>query len=399
MDRKPTRRPVGELSTPGASSHSLPPTSPTSTTRSRDPLDPGPYQDEDPPDDLPPSYTGPTPSATPINSRPPPPPSSIPGSIPIDFSLYRIPGATLSKDLDTLTITDPAYSISAPALLKLLRRHAKLPPHPQIRITGKGALSYNPNSTDFDIRISMLRYFVHPPDSGDSAWNFVTLLNDSAPGWRGGREPSTVPIVKGGLEEWVARYVGEPIKEKSFTLTKTVTNWNTTYLEGQIRNLIASTGYKGDLSITFPVTHSKLVVESVPARPWYQALAAVFQPNQTRRFEVMTAVWPYAALAPEEAHGSSNQWAVKSEMQFWAEWKDVLHAAVLDRKRGWLTLEDHIEWAMGVGWEGKSKTGLIFEDGAIAQVGNEFTNIAIRSVNYDMWAVHEFGGNYFTHVE
>jgi len=139
-------------------------------------------------------------------------------------------------------------------------------------------------------------------------------------------------------------------------LTKFVDNWNTAYLEGQIRNLIASTGYKGDLSITFPITHSKLVVESNPDKPWYQALASAFQPSQKRQFEVMTAVWPYAALSADEAHGSGNQWAVKSEMQFWAEWKDVVHAAVLDRRIGWLTLEDHMEWAMGTGWEGRKKT-------------------------------------------
>jgi len=106
------------------------------------------------------------------------------------------------------------------------------------------------------------------------------------------------------------------------------------------------------------VTHSKIVVETTTSRPWYQVLADAFQPSQTRRYEVVTAVWPYAALAPEYASGKGNSWAVKSEMQFWTEWKDVLHCALLERRIGWLSMEDHIEWAMGTGWDDKKQTRL-----------------------------------------
>lgn len=144
---------------------------------------------------------------------------------------------------------------------------------------------------------------------------------------------------------------------RSFTLNKQVTNWNTAYLDGQIRSLIASTGYKGKLSITFPVTHSSLVVQGPKAKQaWYEVFTEVFKPKNSRRYEVVTVVWPYAALATEDASGQGNAFAVKSETQFWSEWKDVLKSAILDRHRGWLTIEDHMEWAMGNGWEGKKQT-------------------------------------------
>lgn len=145
--------------------------------------------------------------------------------------------------------------------------------------------------------------------------------------------------------------------EDSFTLTKQVTNWNTDYLEGQIRSLVASTGYKGKLLITFPVTHSALVVQGPKdSKAWYEHIADVFKSKNSRRYEIVTAVWPYSALAADDASGQGNAWAVKSEMQFWNEWKDVIKVAVLDRRNGWLSLEDHMEWAMGNGWEGKKQT-------------------------------------------
>lgn len=134
-------------------------------------------------------------------------------------------------------------------------------------------------------------------------------------------------------------------------------NWNTDYLEGQIRTLIASTKYTGKLSVTFPVTHSNLTVHPPKNKAWYAAIAAAFTPAQTRRYQVVTAVWPYAALAPGDAGGQGNEWAVKSEMQWWSDWKDVLKLAVLGKRKGWLTAEDQMEWAMGLRYEVRKETG------------------------------------------
>lgn len=161
-------------------------------------------------DDLPPTYTGPSPSSsrTPTSA-----PSSSVGPaaalVPIDFSLYPIPGAILSKDRTTITVNDPKYSFNTQALLDLIQTQSKLPPHPQIRIVGEDF------SQRFDIRISMLRYIVRPPDSrGSSNWNYVKLIGNGEVGWRGGREQSTFPAPNAGLKGWVSRYTGDDVKNK-----------------------------------------------------------------------------------------------------------------------------------------------------------------------------------------
>lgn len=221
----------------------------------------------------------------------------------------------------------------------------------------------------------MLPYLVRAPDArGSAGWQYVKMIGDNETGWRGGKLESQMPTVKGGLDEWVSRFIMEEIKNKryvyafkylrehhlkctSFALTKQVTNWNTDYLEGQIRSLVASTGYKGRLSIEFPVTHSSLVVQApTNSKAWYEAIADVFKAKNSRRYEVIAAVWPFAALASDEASSQGNAWAVKSEMQFWAEWKDVLKSAVLEGRKGWLSVEDHVDFAMGNGWEGRKQT-------------------------------------------
>jgi len=208
MDRKqpiqlpPSRAPVSLASSPMSSVASLPSL--------------GQHDDDDAiirnvEQDLPPSYTGPLPSSStaPAPTLPLVTDVSIASAIPVDFSLYRIPGAKLSKDHITITINDPKYSISPQSLLDLMLAQSKLPPHPQIRITGKR----DGFGTDFDIKISMLRYIVRPPDArGSSTWNYIKLLNNGELGWRGGKEQTTLPSSKGGLKAWVARFVDDDNK-------------------------------------------------------------------------------------------------------------------------------------------------------------------------------------------
>lgn len=43
-------------------------------------------------------------------------------------------------------------------------------------------------------------------------------------------------------------------------LERKVINWDTSYINEQIHALIASTGYRGTVEVTFPITYSKVVV-------------------------------------------------------------------------------------------------------------------------------------------
>jgi hypothetical protein len=123
---------------------------------------------------------------------------------------YWVSEAKLSKDQTTVVTTSPKYNWSAPDLKRLLDRHVTLPPHPQIRIVGK-----HNSSVDFDIKLSMLRYITRSAADGPS-WNYVRIAGDSELAFRGGKVENTVPIVKGGLEEWVNRFVAEESKEKRY---------------------------------------------------------------------------------------------------------------------------------------------------------------------------------------
>ena len=48
----------------------------------------------------------------------------------------------------------------------------------------------------------------------------------------------------------------------SFSLQREVVNWDTTYLESQIRVLIENLNYVGEVTVTFPLHHYKVVVAS-----------------------------------------------------------------------------------------------------------------------------------------
>ena len=215
MSEKRSRKPIrgGNSSPPNASPSSL--TSPSATAP---PSSSAPaliaVANED---DLPPSYTGPSQSSISIPTTASPQTSpTVPGMPPVDFSLYRIPGAVVSKDLMTCTTNIAQYSWSASALLDLLQTQSKLPPHPQIWI--RGTREGFGNEFDFDIRISMLRYITREPDSrGGSGWNYVKLIEPSEMGWRGGKQESRAPHLRGGLKEWISRFVAEESKDKRYS--------------------------------------------------------------------------------------------------------------------------------------------------------------------------------------
>lgn len=163
--------------------------------------------------DLPPSYTGPSQPTSPGPSRTLTSTGAVlqPGMPPVDFKAYRMAGVSLSKDKMIYATNMPHYSQSPQALADLIQAHAKLPPHPQIRITAKSEGGGN----HFDIRISMMRYIVRAPDArGSAGWQYVRTIGEGELGWRGGKQTGVQPVVKSGLDEWISRYVMEEIKDK-----------------------------------------------------------------------------------------------------------------------------------------------------------------------------------------
>lgn len=139
----------------------------------------------------------------------------------------------------------------------------------------------------------------------------------------------------------------------SFTLERTVTHWNTSYLEAQIRNLATATKYRGNLSVTFPIAHSKVTIlhGRAPAKdkdpkPWKEKLLKKHPSGpQTQSYEVLQSVWPYASGLPGE--GQIRHFSAQSEETWWQVWKAPIRNAMLEKRRGWVTVEDWTTAIMG----------------------------------------------------
>lgn len=124
--------------------------------------------------------------------------------------------------------------------------------------------------------------------------------------------------------------------DTSLTFERTVTNWNTTLLEARIRTLLVNLKYKGNLEITFPVTHSKIVVVAPPA------------PADFVLFARTGKSWPYANRIDEQtadqgnSDGNARVCTTQSENDWWQIWNGAIASAVLDKRVGWVETKDVI---------------------------------------------------------
>jgi hypothetical protein len=177
--------------------------------------------------------------------------------------------------------------------------------------------------------------------------DYLRCVSSGEKALRGGYEPSIEPDVgEGGLDEWARRFVDDQATVKIFTLERVVANMDLNWLEGQIRSLIASTEYKGLVTVSFPVTHSRVVVQNPDkVNKLFTAVTALFAGK--RKYEVVRSVWPFAT----HPHGEQGRkCVVQSEETWWNEWKDPIKYAVATKRNGWVTNEDKLEAIMeGVG--------------------------------------------------
>ena len=291
----------------------------------------------------PPPYSGPTTDIQlpPGQRRNRHGPQFYPGLPKVDYQLYSPPLFELSADCTTLSSKAQYLSESATALVDLIRSQASIPPKPQIHIVG----SRN-RKADFDIKFNLMSTII--PDDPKQRMDYVRCVGNGEVAYRGGVKPDVLPEVgDGGLEEWCRRFVEDPAQVKSFTLNRVVANLDTPWIEGQLRSLIASTGYKGVVTITFPVTHARVVVQS-PDRVnrFFTSVTTLFAGKN--KYEVVQAVWPFAT----SRNGTDGRRCiVQSEAVWWREWRDSLKYAVATKRRGWVTNEDKLEALM----EGKGK--------------------------------------------
>jgi hypothetical protein len=289
----------------------------------------------------PPPYSGPS-STSQVNlpQRPGPKgPQRYPGLPQLDYRLYSPPLFELSADRTTIKSTAPYLSSNATALVALVRAQSTVPPKPQVHISGKR------RNFDFAIKLNLMPLLV--PDDARGRMDYIRCVGEGELAMRGGQKPALEPEVgDGGLEEWARRFVEDQGAVKSFMLERVVANMDVEWLEGQIRSMVAGMGYKGHVTVTFPVTHAKVVVQN-PDRvnKLFTSVTTLF--SGKRKYEVVKAVWPFATHKNGEP---GRKCVVQSEETWWREWRDPIKYAIATKRNGWVTNEDKLEAIMeGVG--------------------------------------------------
>lgn len=131
----------------------------------------------------------------------------------------------------------------------------------------------------------------------------------------------------------------EYLQYPRFTITRTVSNWNISLLDGRLRSLLASLKYHGRISITFPSTHS--IVTISPPSTFFSRLVSLVK--DAAHYSNVRSVWPYADVADG---ATPRQCAVQDEEKWFADWSNVIARGILTGKTGWVTLDDLMEDAV-----------------------------------------------------
>lgn len=273
---------------------------------------------------------------------------TLPGYGSINFPNFIPSNASLSDDQTTVTLYSPKLCSNPIALGKFLQEQAALPPKLSIRIRG----THSSNTAmakviDFDLSLNMMPLLI--TQNATQSLHYIGLIGEGEEAYRGGstKTMKSSPADPKNINQWIHKFCTDTAKNKNFTLVRVVTNLNTSYLEGQIRNLLASAAYRGHLTVDFPTTYSVTVVSTASPGLFGINFSALL--GGTHRYEVTRAVWPYAN-APSGFEG--RRCAVTSEEVWWGTWKEAIQSAALARRQGAVTLEDRVEVAMNPPREG-----------------------------------------------
>ncbi len=304
-----------------SSPHSLPSPAYTTGPTPRSPTPP-PYSGPSTPAQEPSPDQSNAPGLVPTaNGGPPKPPPRYPGLPHLDYRLYNPPLFDLSQDKTTIKSSVPYLSTNASALAALIRQQATVPPKPQVHIVGRrGAAPTASGRVDFDIRLNLMSLLV--PEDPRRRMDYLRCVGPGEVAFRGGTKPSTQPEVEGegGLEAWAEKFVADSGSVKQFVLERGVVNLDFDWLEGQIRSLVAAMRYPGTVVVSFPVTHSRVVVQNPDRVNKFITSVTGFFAGK-RKYEVVKAVWPFATMPRGAESGTTRRCAVQSEEVWWREWK------------------------------------------------------------------------------
>lgn len=321
------------------------------------------YHDEDAPelnvdalDDLPPVYSDAlaTSSASESLLATPEPPRSTP---------YK----PFVRDLNTGAEYYVDRRLETPAELKKhIRALAKVPPRPQIKITGthsatrknRDGKTEKTTITDFDVAVEMTPYLysdaqyrkswmqLRTADNGEEVRR-GTLLRCRAPGSVGDLEVGPKPT----LEEWCHRFCASHAGLKCFGLQRQMTGFDFSKIKEELHSLVRATNYRGNLNIRLE-TKDQVVEVYNDARTnrwrltswiqWVFTLTLLFIFTwpylwlRTKRWEVAVAEWPFSTMGDN----GNREYISISEDQWYNMWGRAIHKAVLEKRQTVLDQSD-----------------------------------------------------------
>ena len=159
-----------------------------------------------------------------------------------------------------------------------------------------------------------------------------------------------------------------------------MTGWDTDFLEQKIRALVESTKYRGDVTVTFPITNSRVQVLKMDLSidvhddgsqqsakfKWYKRSKPVENKvseekpvlrelEKAHKYGNIHVDWPYSEDndgpslldTPTTPLGSTRRYTAQSEQDWWAVWEEPIKNCVLRGRQCWVMLEDWKDVVMG----------------------------------------------------
>ncbi|PLN75644.1 hypothetical protein BDW42DRAFT_33761 [Aspergillus taichungensis] len=361
-----------------------------------------------PADDLPPAYSPPTvPTQTQSHNdddllRPTVCHDTILGGRPY----HSLSSATRATSTVTLW---PEYSQDASVLADFIKEHTSQPPRPHLSIHGEhsdsgGSKNNNSKVADFDFKIDLTRSVIPHEDSAD--WTYTSCVSDSdgQKAYRGGRwrSRSSGPSAPSGrialptddtelpadtdleagnndipsettseaeIKMWSARFCNDPAAVKSFTITRTLSNFDYDVLRRELTGHLRSLNYEGTIRIDPALLGSRVTVYSphwinklrnnafvfwacIILQLWILTWPVIWLLE--KRYEVVRAQWLFSRTRFEHTGERINEHSVrvirhttyaagKDEMGVAEMWAPVVRQAAWEKKLDGCTLvEDEI---------------------------------------------------------
>jgi hypothetical protein len=261
---------------------------------------------------------------------------------------------------ETQNIQDPQLDSDPVALEAVIRSHADIAPTPYIYIMGthketikRGDKKETQHITDFRIVVNLQRYLHKNFDSSNTESRHLYTIENGVKAHRGSSFKCRAPGAKQDIEvgtpaptltEWCHRYCASPRMLRIFRLERTVPGLDMMYMKNRLEGLIASTNYRGNVSITFPIEDRNLdIYTSNKINQWrlktwicwifYLTFLWIFTwPYlffMTKRYSVVKAEWPWSLTVDGQ-----KVYRTVSEEQWFAKWNVAVKRLVLDRYQG-----------------------------------------------------------------